>query len=99
MARYNIEPNLLQDLLQLQTNTPIRYSQIDQYPKKLDLGSNIHNYITKGAPIQMQPTSMKLDFPENKKMDRQEFLERIYFTRLRNFGKAWISTDENKFTQ
>lgn len=99
MSRYNIDSGLLQDLLQLQTNTPIRYSQIDQYPKKLELGSNIHNYITKDAPIQMQPTSMKLDFPENKKMDRQEFLERIYFTRLRNFGKAWISTDENKFTQ
>lgn len=94
MTRYQLEDDLLTDLMCLQINAPIRYSMLSKYPRKYQLKSNIYNYITDDSvELTMLATRFTLDFPENKQMPLQEFLERIYFTRLRNFGKAWITCE------
>ena len=38
--------------------------------------------------------SHKFDFIESKDITIERFLENIYFSRRRNFGKAWVTRKE-----
>ena len=52
----------------------IQYDKIDQYP----ITTNVSN------------KKLTFDFPEDKEMIMETFLENIYFRRRRNFGKALV---------
>ena len=41
-------------------------------------------------PLVEQPTTYLLDFPEDKTMSLNRFVELFYFARRRNFGKATV---------
>ena len=89
-TNFNIEENLINDLIVLQQNFFIDYKQITQYPKQIRLSHDIPKYVQEDIELQ-QEIVYTFDFPENKNMSLQQFCEQIFFARRRNFGKAWIT--------
>ena len=90
MLRYNLDPDIYQDLIHLQHHYPIQYSALDHYPKKIPFHTNIYDYIVKDEILTPVDTELLFTFPETKPGNLQEFLERIYFTRGRKYGQARI---------
>jgi len=79
------DKNLFEELFKLQRNYFIDYDNVNSYPMTISF-----NYDFLGLDID-KPATYILDFPEDKTMKQETFLENIYFRRRRNFGKATIS--------
>jgi hypothetical protein len=90
LQRYNWPEDLLASLIKLQRNYYIKYTDRNQYPMNLDVDYNIWDFLSFGQPLQKTPTTYALDFPEDKTMSLNRFLELFYFARRRNFGKATV---------
>jgi hypothetical protein len=56
----------------------------------LDVDYNIWDYLSFNQPLEKTATTYRLDFPEDKTMSLNRFLELFYFARRRNFGKATV---------
>lgn len=91
MQRFDLEPCLLEDLMQLQSGYIIDHYNLDQYPKVLDFRYNLYHYLTQQTPLAKISNQLTFRFVDNPSMDLQEFLEKVYFGRRRNFGKAQIT--------
>lgn len=78
------DKNLFEELFKLQRNYFIDYDNVNSYPMTISF-----NYDFLGSDI-YKPATYTLDFPEDKTMKQETFLENIYFRRRRNFGKATI---------
>lgn len=83
------DENLLSDLHKFQGAYFINYDDRKNYPKTIQfehdiLSENLNNRV-----------SYEFDFPEDKSMSEQTFLENIYFRRRRNFGRASLSKVNN----
>jgi len=87
---YELEESLFQDLMKVQRNYIIRYSDTKSYPKKIELKHDIFGYVQDIADINDAAT-YDFDFPEDKDMSLAQFCEQIFFARRRNFGKAWVT--------
>ena len=68
----------------------IDYDKIDQYPIKKTFDYDFLGYIQDDSEL-TSPTEYTFDFLEDKSITIERFLENIYFSRRRNFGKAWIT--------
>ena len=90
LQRYDLPKNLLASLMKLQRNYYIKYNDRNAYPMNLELDYNIWDYLSFNQPLQQQKTKYRLDFPEDKTMSLNRFLELFYFARRRNFGKATV---------
>ena len=90
LERYNLPPDLLASLMKLQRSYYIKYDDRHQYPMNLQLEYNIWEYLSFSKPLEKIPTVYRLDFPEDKTMSFNRFLELFYFARRRNFGKATV---------
>ena len=90
LERYNLPPDLLGSLMQLQRSYYIKYDDRHQYPMNLELDYNIWEYLSFNRPLTKTTTVYRLDFPEDKTMSFNRFLELFYFARRRNFGKATV---------
>jgi tRNA A37 methylthiotransferase MiaB len=90
LQRYNLPKDLLASLMKLQRAYYIKYDARDQYPMVLDLDYNIWDFLSFDQPLTKVNTQYKLDFPEDKTMSFNRFLELFYFARRRNFGKATV---------
>ena len=90
LERYNLPPYLLASLMKLQRSYYIKYDDRNQYPMNLQLDYNIWEYLSFSKPLEKVPTVYRLDFPEDKTMSFNRFLELFYFARRRNFGKATV---------
>ena len=90
LLRYNLPEDLLRSLMKLQRNYYIKYDDRHQYPMKLEIDYNIWDYLSFNQPLKQIPTTYLLDFPEDKTMSLNRFLELFYFARRRNFGKATV---------
>ena len=90
LQRYNLPEDLLASLMKLQRNYYIKYNDRNQYPMNLDVDYNIWDYLSFNQPLEKIATSYRLDFPEDKTMSLNRFLELFYFARRRNFGKATV---------
>jgi radical SAM superfamily enzyme YgiQ (UPF0313 family) len=90
LERYNLPPDLLASLMKLQRSYYIKYDDRNQYPINLQLDYNIWEYLSFSKPLEKLPTVYRLDFPEDKTMSFNRFLELFYFARRRNFGKATV---------
>jgi radical SAM superfamily enzyme YgiQ (UPF0313 family) len=90
LERYNLPPDLLASLMKLQRSYYIKYDDRNQYPMNLQLDYNIWEYLSFSKPLEKLPTVYRLDFPEDKTMSFNRFLELFYFARRRNFGKATV---------
>jgi tRNA A37 methylthiotransferase MiaB len=98
LQRYNLPADLLASLMKLQRNYYIKYEDRNNYPMDLELDYNIWEYLSFNKPLVKTTTSYHLDFPEDKTMSFNRFLELFYFARRRNFGKATvdrIGVDDN----
>jgi radical SAM superfamily enzyme YgiQ (UPF0313 family) len=102
LQRYNLPKDLLASLMKLQRAYYIKYDARNQYPMVLDLDYNIWDFLSFDQPLTKVKTQYKLDFPEDKTMSFNRFLELFYFARRRNFGKATVDlvgTTNTKGTQ
>jgi hypothetical protein len=90
LQRYNLPEDLLASLMKLQRNYYIKYNDRNQYPKNLEVDYNIWDYLSFNQPLEKIATTYRLDFPEDKTMSLNRFLELFYFARRRNFGKATV---------
>ena len=61
----------------------------------LELDYNIWEYLSFNKPLEKTATVYHLDFPEDKTMSFNRFLELFYFARRRNFGKATVELLED----
>jgi hypothetical protein len=55
---------------------------------KLDY--NIWEFLSFNRDLVRAPSEYRMDFPEDKTMSFNRFLELFYFARRRNFGKATV---------
>jgi len=90
LQRYNLPEDLLISLMKLQRNYYIKYNDRNNYPMMLELDYNLWDYLSFNRPLEKTVTQYRLDFPEDKTMSLNRFLELFYFARRRNFGKATV---------
>lgn len=90
LQRYNLPKDLLDSLMKLQRAYYIKYDARNHYPMVLDLDYNIWDFLSFDKHLTKVKTQYKLDFPEDKTMSFNRFLELFYFARRRNFGKATV---------
>lgn len=95
LQRYNLPADLLASLMKLQRNYYIKYKDRNNYPMNLELDYNIWEYLSFNKPLEKTATTYHLDFPEDKTMSFNRFLELFYFARRRNFGKATVELLED----
>lgn len=95
LERYNLPADLLASLMKLQRNYYIKYKDRNNYPMNLNLDYNIWEYLSFNKPLEKTSTTYHLDFPEDKTMSFNRFLELFYFARRRNFGKATVELLED----
>jgi len=90
LQRYNLPQDLINSVMKLQRAYYIKYDARNHYPMTLDLDYNIWDFLSFDQPLTKTRTQYKLDFPEDKTMSFNRFLELFYFARRRNFGKATV---------
>lgn len=90
LERYNLPADLVSNLMKLQRSYYIKYADRNAYPMNLELDYNIWDYLSFNRPLEKTATTYCLDFPEDKTMSFNRFLELFYFARRRNFGKATV---------
>ena len=95
MLQYDLEPELLEDLMRFQRRYLVAYDAIHTYPDNLKLGYNIWEYLTFDLDLERTPVTYVLDFPEDKTMSFPRFLELFYFARRRNFGKTTVERTDD----
>lgn len=87
---FNIDSNMLTQLMTMQRNYLIDHSQAKEYPKTIEFDYDFIGYIQTELDL-YNSALYNFDFPENKDISLQGFCEQIFFARRRNFGKAWIT--------
>lgn len=86
---FEFDPNLLEQIVKFQKHFVINYDSIPHYPMVLDFDYDFLGYLQEDTELEV-PTKYKFDFLEAKDITIERFLENIYFSRRRNFGKAWV---------
>lgn len=87
---FDIDSNMLTQLMTMQRNYLIDHSQAKEYPKTIEFDYDFIGYIQTELDL-YNSALYNFDFPENKDISLQGFCEQIFFARRRNFGKAWIT--------
>jgi len=90
LQRYDLPKDMLASLMKLQRSYYIKYNDRNQYPMNLESDYNLWDYLSFNRPLKKIATTYRLDFPEDKTMSLNRFLELFYFARRRNFGKATV---------
>jgi hypothetical protein len=95
MTQFDLDAGVLSDLIKLQSAYIIEFGQLKNYPQQVNFEYNIHDYLMNDVALEKQSYSLKIDFDKylnsDADMDFDLFLERIYYGRRRNFGKAVIA--------
>lgn len=86
---FEFDSNLLDQIIKFQKNFVINYDYIQNYPYNLDFDFDFLGYLQQDTELEV-PITYKFDFLEAKDITIERFLENIYFSRRRNFGKAWV---------
>lgn len=76
-------------LLEFQKLFVIDYSKINTYPIHRNFNYDFLGYLHDNTELKTD-TVYKFDFLEDRNITLERFLENIYFSRRRNFGKAWV---------
>lgn len=91
-SHYNIDKDILDQLMRFQRNYVIDYRDLKSLPIKQQFDYDFLGYILDNEPIKQKCTYM-FDTPEDQDMSMDRFLENMYFARKRNFGKTTITRD------
>lgn len=86
---FNFEGKFLDQIIQFQKSFVINYDNISNYPMVMNFDYDFLGYLQDDTQLE-SPTKYKFDFLESKDITIERFLENIYFSRRRNFGKAWV---------
>jgi radical SAM superfamily enzyme YgiQ (UPF0313 family) len=90
MSKYNLPKDIQNDLNTLQRTYVIKYKNLRKYPMTVNLQHNIWEYINHPVDLSQENFIYYVEFPEDKFMSLQRFLDAYYYHRRRNFGKAQI---------
>jgi putative methyltransferase len=91
-SHYNINKDILDQLMQFQRNYVIDYRDLKTLPIKQQFDYDFLGYILDDEPIKHSCT-YTFDTVEDQDMSMDRFLENMYFARKRNFGKTTITRD------
>jgi putative methyltransferase len=91
-SHYNINKDILDQLMRFQRNYVIDYRDLKSLPIKQEFDYDFLGYILDNEPIKQTCTYM-FDTSEDQDMSMDRFLENMYFARKRNFGKTNITRD------
>jgi putative methyltransferase len=89
-STFDFDPEMLDQLIKFQKHYVIDYDRIQMYPYTIKFNYDFLGCILDNAEINNE-VEYKFDFFESKDITIERFLENIYFSRRRNFGKAWIT--------
>jgi len=87
---FNLDLELADQLIKFQKFFVIDYDKIDHYPMDLSFDYDFLGYVQEDTELVI-PTTYAFEFFEDKNITIERFLENIYFSRRRNFGKACIT--------
>lgn len=87
---FDFDPVFLDQIIKFQKLFVINYDTINQYPMTVDFDFDFLGYLQEDTELN-NPSQYKFDFLESKDITIERFLENIYFSRRRNFGKAWVA--------
>jgi hypothetical protein len=87
---FELDGDILQELLSLQKTFLIDHAVIKDYPVIRESKYDMLGYIQHNSDLNTS-SSYEFEFPEDKTMSLQRYCEQIFFARRRNFGKSWIS--------
>jgi putative methyltransferase len=87
---FDLDPELSDQLIKFQKLFVIDYDKINQYPMELSFDYDFLGYLQDDKTLNKH-TVYTFDFFEDKNITIERFLENIYFSRRRNFGKACIT--------
>jgi len=86
---FDYDESVLDQIIRFQRHFVINYDNIPNYPMIVDFDYDFLGYLQDDTQLEV-PTKYKFDFLERKDITIARFLENIYFSRRRNFGKAWV---------
>jgi|LauGreDrversion4_2_1035121.scaffolds.fasta_scaffold25557_4 hypothetical protein len=89
-SSYNIDSNIMDQLLKFQRNYVIDYKDFTALPIKETFDYDFLGYLLDDLPLATQ-CHYRFDSVEDKTMSLDRFLESMYFGRKRNFGKTIIT--------
>jgi len=78
------------ELLDFQKHFVIDYYKVKEYPIVREYKYDFLGDLLENTTLNKK-TTYKFDFLESKDITIERFLENIYFSRRRNFGKAWVT--------
>lgn len=87
---FSLDADLADQLIKFQQFFVIDYDKIHQYPMNLSFDYDFLGYLQEDKEL-VAPTVYAFEFFEDKNITIERFLENIYFSRRRNFGKACIT--------
>ena len=85
-----LDADLANELLEFQKSYVVDYKSIYKFPLTKEFNYDFLGYIQENRVLNT-PMEYKFEFPENKDISLDNFLENIYFGRKRNFGKSLIT--------
>ena len=91
LLEFGLDPKLHQDIIDLQRNQVIDITTRQHYPRQKTFAYNVWEFINQqNTDLSQSPSVLQFDFPEANMSDL-EFLERIFWSRKRRFGRSWIT--------
>ena len=92
LSEFAIDKEKLVQILKFQRNYVINYSMLETFPYSIEFDYDFIGYLQDDNSLE-SPVKYKFDFPESKDISLERFLENIYFSRKRNFGKTLITKE------
>jgi hypothetical protein len=97
-SHYNINRDILDQLMQFQRNYVVDYCNLKYLPIKQNFDYDFLGYIQDGTRLE-QPCTCVFESTEDLDMSLEHFLENMYFARKRNFGKTSITRHYEQHTR
>ena len=92
LSEFLIDKEKLVQILKFQRNYVINYNMLGNFPYSIKFDYDFIGYLQDDLVLE-NPVQYKFDFPESKDISLERFLENIYFSRKRNFGKSLITKE------
>lgn len=86
-----LSDEIFNDLVKFQENYVIRSNDLQSYPKLIETEFNINEFINSESELTNSMLQYSFEFPEDKYQSQSVFLQNIYFSRRRNFGKSLVN--------
>lgn len=89
---YAVDSALFNDLQKLQDCYIVDFWNQGTYPKNVEFGYNVYQYIIDSCALKQHPNTLLFEFQNNKILTESEFADYLFIRRRNNSGKAWITT-------